>query len=741
MTCLNWSPVKENLLVIGTRTGLIFVYNLDEHDPIVNSIQLSRDVYPNPYIYSIYWGPNVLDEKPQMKKDNKTLSFRQQFDYIYSVVDGGKIGIINLNSKTFLNFIDIADVYIEKQWTEINWKSDYTLLAVGNSEGSVDIFSNDLFKIGKLKHIITIDEIFKSPIESVVFHPIFLKKNDRKSSSTKDNVIAIAGTENTIKIIDLTEYVQKAKIETQQHDLPFILNKVDKVLDDHKGRVFKLSWSPFKDMQLLSCSEDKTVKVWNCEKSIDQSLITTYYGHFGRVLVAKFSQTEPDTVISGGSDSILAIWKISEQTGAIPQPIQCSSAYTIKPFEFQQLVKEIDNISDDKSEEKVLNVANSQNQHDLTDNRPDLKEVLKDGKLINRYIDGDREVCIIEKYNEANEKLTVTHYRSLKSQSENLTTNDNLNSIDNSTDYTEKRKRRRQEKNKNETKAKSLLTLSTKNDNSLTKLAHYDDIDKMLIDCETRKKRDLDRKTLNAQLKRINNISLDSEQLEEIKKERDTILKKLSNLQGMVENKPKIDDETRSTFLLYGSSEDMECLSKREIINHLKNDDSDSANLVRLLSNDLKTVIEEAKSNDQLNETLVAMSSSISLNYWQQTVQDYVEQLIKKGKIVMASCYLLSLFRIGDALDLLVKHHLYKEALMVAKTRFTSENNVYTQAIVHSLAHDYAKTGNYESEIKCWLSIDYLYEAARVFASRIDPISSKYLVRCCKTALKYNLEN
>lgn len=805
VTCLNWNPVKESQLAIGTRFGLIYVYDLNNPEPVEFSIQLSEEEY----IYSICWGPNVLDEKPRKKQDLET-SVRQSFEYLYCSLDGGKIAIANLASEKMLAFSEIADILIEKQWTELVWKSDYSLLAIGDKDGSVDIFSNSLMRVGKLKHIITIDEAFNSPIESLAFHPIFTKKDDRHYSSSYDNVIAIADTKNEVKVIDLKQWVERSKVEAESDGLPFIVNTLDKVFAGHTDRIYRLSWSPFNEMQLLSCSGDKTVKIWNCKEPADKSLVTTFYGHFSRVLVAKFSQTEPDIVISAGNDSIVYVWKVDEQTGERPKPVECITTNTVKRLE-----ADIVDLADTGAESEMESEESEEEDGDYEQNddseneqeegeHPTAKEhqskeehhILKDGKC--KFTEEpNRGIHKVEKFNEANERVTVTYYRPVPANEKRSphrlvngvaagnSTENGVSNVDDSVpngdlndedDRANKRRKRKLNKAKSDTKAKSLLTLSTKFDNNLNKLEHYRDIDRMMSEFEARKKRQIERNTLMSRIKESlepesrtaeNSKSGQDQQPDQkpsdetaaqpddepeieqqpepenpkrlTEEERAAMMARIEELQSCEQSLD--EDESRRSFLLYGNHKDVQRLSEKEIDNHVKNDDLDSANLVKFISGDLKTTISEAIESDQLTVNMVAMSASVSLNYWHWVTRKYVEALVRRGKIVLAAGYLLSLFDINAALDLLVKHRLYKEALLVAKTRFTSSSNVYVQAITHVLAKEYEETGNYDSEVKCWISIGYFYEAARVFASRSDSLSAKYCVVCCKIALKYELLN
>ena len=655
-------------------------------------------------------------------------------------------------------------------------------------------------RVGKLKHIIIIDEAFKSPIESLAFHPVFTKKDERQFSSSRDNVIAIADTKNEVKVIDLRQYVERARVESEAENLPFIVNNLDKVLAGHTDRIYRLSWSPFNEMQLLSCSGDKTVKIWNCNEPADKALVTTFYGHFSRVLVAKFSQTEPDIVISAGNDSIVYVWRVSEQAGERPKPVECITANTVKRFECDI------ELADSEAEEKSETESEETDGDEQSDDPKELHEskngvaneqsekniVLINGEIITE--ENGREICKVEKFNEANKKCDPDPNRQFNglvignsivngsSLDETILTNGTFNgtlcselngTLNGEPNYEDeqakanKRRKRKLVKAKNDTKAKSLLTLSTKYDNSLNKLEHYQDIDKMMTEFKEKKNREIEKNALVSCVKtslELENRKSAQDKLEQssettarpdepeaerqtepdnkkplTEEEKIVMLARIEELQNCEQSFD--EDESRRSFLLYGNHKDVQRLSEKEIDNHLRNDDLESAHLVKFISGDLKTTINEAIESDQLTVNMVAMSASVSLNYWHTVTRKYVETLVRRGKIVLAAGYLLSLFDINAALDLLVKHRLYKEALLVAKTRFTSSSNVYVQAITHVLAKDYEETGNFDSEVKCWISIGYFYEAARVFASRSDSLSAKYCVICCKVAFKYELSN
>ena len=60
------------------------------------------------------------------------------------------------------------------------------------------------------------------------------------------------------------------------------------------------------DEQILSCSDDKTIKLWNLMAGLN---IKTFLGHLSSVLCLKLLTN--DTFISGSSDYTVKLWNIN----------------------------------------------------------------------------------------------------------------------------------------------------------------------------------------------------------------------------------------------------------------------------------------------------------------------------------------------------------------------------------------------------------------------------------------------
>ena len=53
------------------------------------------------------------------------------------------------------------------------------------------------------------------------------------------------------------------------------------------------------------------LQVWDVQKGV---ALAQFKGHWGRVLTCQFSGLDPDLVLTGGSDSALMLWRVSQQT-------------------------------------------------------------------------------------------------------------------------------------------------------------------------------------------------------------------------------------------------------------------------------------------------------------------------------------------------------------------------------------------------------------------------------------------
>jgi WD40 repeat protein len=89
----------------------------------------------------------------------------------------------------------------------------------------------------------------------------------------------------------------------------------------HSSDIYRIKQSPFNTNTnyVATCSEDKTVKIWNVSSSFDWTLITTYSQHSSGVYDLEW--LDNDTLASAGySDETIKLWSLT--TGQTKRTIQ-----------------------------------------------------------------------------------------------------------------------------------------------------------------------------------------------------------------------------------------------------------------------------------------------------------------------------------------------------------------------------------------------------------------------------------
>ncbi len=81
----------------------------------------------------------------------------------------------------------------------------------------------------------------------------------------------------------------------------------------HSSLIYRIKQSPYNTNYVATCSDDKTVKIWNVSSSFDWTLITTYSQHSSWVYGLEW--LDNDTLASAGSSDGIKLW--SPTTGQI----------------------------------------------------------------------------------------------------------------------------------------------------------------------------------------------------------------------------------------------------------------------------------------------------------------------------------------------------------------------------------------------------------------------------------------
>ena len=92
----------------------------------------------------------------------------------------------------------------------------------------------------------------------------------------------------------------------------------------HKFRILEIDWDPFNEDRLLNiCQKHATVQVWSIsgksekeeenknKKSSDGHFVANIRGHKGFITSAKFSNFEPNTIITASDDQSVKIWNLA----------------------------------------------------------------------------------------------------------------------------------------------------------------------------------------------------------------------------------------------------------------------------------------------------------------------------------------------------------------------------------------------------------------------------------------------
>jgi gem associated protein 5 len=202
---------------------------------------------------------------------------------------------------------------------------------------------------------------------------------------------------------------------------------------------------------------------------------------------------------------------------------------------------------------------------------------------------------------------------------------------------------------------------------------------------------------------------------------------KLEDIEALYEkmNGNKISAEKLDRILLYGSCEDIKLLLKKELAHHQKYGNNEPKDILNLLS-DIKSTVEESIEQKTLNSYLVLVSVSVSRDLWKKSCEVYAQQLAfdtetqsyKRYNTEISAILQLSLNNIKGAIDLFLENGLYREALIVAKLRYESDETI--EHIMTRWADSRKNSGDFEGAAKCLTAINKFEEAAKLLLSRND---------------------
>uniref|UniRef100_A0A4W6DNU7 Gem nuclear organelle associated protein 5 n=1 Tax=Lates calcarifer TaxID=8187 RepID=A0A4W6DNU7_LATCA len=300
VTALAWHPKKEGSLSFGTDDGKVGIYDVFSNKPP----QISSS-YHRKTVYTLAWGPPV----PPM-------SFGAGGKSSYSLYSCAGEGVILQHDPSKLSGeasdIDklIRDTNNIKHklspHTDLSWKPDGKVVAIGNEDGCIDVY-----QAPSLKLLCSIQQHHKI-INTLRWH------HDH-SSPPELHCLLASGSSNAIV------YVHDLLL----HYSPVVLTEPYRRLCGHTAKITSMAWSPHHEARLVTVSYDGTAQVWDV---LQEEAVSNYRGHVGYLLCVDWSPVDPDVIWTGGKDFTVQEWRVSKQEFTKPPkgPILSRRRRTIK---------------------------------------------------------------------------------------------------------------------------------------------------------------------------------------------------------------------------------------------------------------------------------------------------------------------------------------------------------------------------------------------------------------------------
>ncbi|XP_051902291.1 gem-associated protein 5 [Hippocampus zosterae] len=287
VTALAWHPKREGTLSFGTEDGKVGIYEVFSSKPP----QISS-TYHKKTVYSLAWGPPL----PPM-------SFgAAEGKASHSLYSCAGEGVILQHDPTKLSG-DACDIdklirqtnnikHKLSPHTDLSWKPDGKVVAIGNEDGCIDVY-----QAPSLKLLCSIQQHHKV-INVLRWHP------EDNVPAELHGLLASGSCNAIIYVHDLRQVVEKPP------ESPLVLTEPYRRLCGHTAKITGLAWSPHHSGRLASVSYDGTAQVWDVQQ---EAALSNYRGHVGSLLSVDWSPVDPDVLWTGGKDFTVQEWRVSKQ--------------------------------------------------------------------------------------------------------------------------------------------------------------------------------------------------------------------------------------------------------------------------------------------------------------------------------------------------------------------------------------------------------------------------------------------
>ncbi|NXR94661.1 GEMI5 protein, partial [Hypocryptadius cinnamomeus] len=296
VTALSWHPTKEGSLAFGTDDGKVGIFDTLSSSAKNKPPQISS-TYHKKTVYTLAWGPPTppLISGEESEQPSVTLYSCAGEGIVFQHNPWKLNGEANDINKVIRDTNSIKHKLPAR--TEVSWKPDGKLLALGNEDGSIEIF-----QAPNLKLLCTIQQHHKL-INAIRWH------HEHGTQPELSYLIASGSINATIYVHNLRSVVENSS------ENPLTITEPFRTLAGHTAKITSLSWSPHHEGRLVSACYDGTAQVWDVMK---EEPLCNYRGHQGRLLSVQWSPVEADCVYTGADDFSVHKWHISKQEHTRP---------------------------------------------------------------------------------------------------------------------------------------------------------------------------------------------------------------------------------------------------------------------------------------------------------------------------------------------------------------------------------------------------------------------------------------
>ncbi|XP_056358695.1 gem-associated protein 5 isoform X2 [Oenanthe melanoleuca] len=296
VTALSWHPTKEGSLAFGTDDGKVGIFDTLSSSAKNKPPQISS-TYHKKTVYTLAWGPPTppLISGEESEQPSVTLYSCAGEGIVFQHNPWKLNGEANDINKVIRDTNSIKHKLPAR--TEVSWKPDGKLLALGNEDGSIEIF-----QAPNLKLLCTIQQHHKL-INAIRWH------HEHGTQPELSYLIASGSINATIYVHNLKNVVENSS------ENPLTITEPFRTLAGHTAKITSLSWSPHHEGRLVSACYDGTAQVWDVMK---EEPLCNYRGHQGRLLSVQWSPVDADCVYTGADDFSVHKWHISKQEHTRP---------------------------------------------------------------------------------------------------------------------------------------------------------------------------------------------------------------------------------------------------------------------------------------------------------------------------------------------------------------------------------------------------------------------------------------